>query len=439
MRAALRDNMGALKRGRMEERAPEPILKTEGRPRCRFCAAPLEHIFAELGMTPLANAFLRADQLNRMEPFYPLRAYVCGQCFLAQLEAFETPGHIFGDYAYFSSYAESWLRHAEAYTDAMIARFSIDGGKLVVEVASNDGYLLQYFKQRGVPVLGIEPAANVARVAVQKGIPTEVLFLGGRTGQALAAQGSQGDLVVGNNVLAHVPDINDFVIGLREILKPAGVLTMEFPHLLNLIEQGQFDTIYHEHFSYLSLYTVERIFRHHGLTVFDVEELPTHGGSLRIYARHEANARHAVEKRVAVLLAREAQGGLQCIETYTHFAASIRKVKLELLDFLVRASFEGKAVAGYGAPAKGNTLLNYCGIRTDLLAYTVDRSPHKQGLYLPGTHIPVYDPERLRETRPDYVLILPWNLREEIAQQLRYVRDWGCRLVVAIPQLEVLA
>ncbi len=398
----------------------------------------MRHTFADLGMSPLSNSFLRAEQLNRMEPFYPLHAYVCAECFLVQLEAFETPEHIFSDYAYFSSYAESWLRHAEAYAETMTQRFGFGPSHRVVEVASNDGYLLQYFARRGIPVLGVEPAANVARSAVEKGIPTEVLFLGERTGQALAAQGKQGDLLIGNNVLAHVPDLNDFVKGLRALLKPQGILTMEFPHLLNLIEQGQFDTIYHEHFSYLSLYTVEQVFRRHEMALFDVEEIPTHGGSLRIFVRYAADRTHASSPRVEALIAREERAGLRSLATYAAFPARIEQVKLDLLEFLLQARRAGKVVAGYGAPAKGNTLLNYCGIRTDLLAYTVDRSPQKQGLFLPGTHIPIHAPEELARTRPDYVLILPWNLREEITNQLRPVRDWGGRLIVAIPRLEVL-
>ena len=405
---------------------------------CRFCEAPLRQSFADLGMSPLSNSFLRAEQLNRMEPFYPLHAYVCAACFLVQLEAFETPEHIFSDYAYFSSYAETWLRHAEAYAEAMIQRFGFGPGQRIVEVASNDGYLLQYFARRGIPVLGVEPAANVARSAVAKGIPTEVLFLGERTGQTLAAQGKQGDLLIGNNVLAHVPALNDFVKGLRALLKPQGILTMEFPHLLNLIEQGQFDTIYHEHFSYLSLYTVAQVFERHAMALFDVEAIPTHGGSLRIFVRHATDRTHASTPRVQAMIAREERAGLRSLATYAAFPARIEQVKLDLLEFLLQARRAGKRVAGYGAPAKGNTLLNYCGIRTDLLAYTVDRSPQKQGLFLPGTHIPIHAPGHLAETRPDYVLILPWNLRDEITEQQRDVREWGGRFVVAIPRLEVL-
>jgi SAM-dependent methyltransferase len=406
---------------------------------CRFCSAPLEVSFCDLGMTPLSNAYLAADELQRMERFYPLHAYVCGKCFLVQLPEFESPEHIFSDYAYFSSYSDSWLAHARAYTEAMTRRFGLGPRSQVIEVASNDGYLLQYFVQQGVPVLGIEPAANVARAAVEKGIPTEVRFFGRDTARELAGRGVRADLLLGNNVLAHVPDVNDFVAGMKLALKSAGTITMEFPHLLRLMQQRQFDTIYHEHFSYLSFAAAERIFAAHGLTLFDVEELPTHGGSLRIYARHSEDGSKPVGHRVGELRAREEAAGLRDLGAYADFAEAVREAKRSLLEFLIAAKRQRKKVAGYGAPAKGNTLLNYCGIGPDFIDYTVDRSPHKQGRFLPGTHIPIFPPEKLRETRPDYILILPWNLKDEIVEQMAHVREWGARFVVPIPRVEVLA
>jgi SAM-dependent methyltransferase len=407
--------------------------------RCRFCAAPLELSFADLGMSPLSNANLAAAQLNAMEPFYPLHAWACTSCFLVQLEQFESRERIFGgDYAYFSSYSDSWLAHCRAYTEAMIARFGYGAKSLVVEIASNDGYLLQYFAQRGVPVLGIEPAANVARAAEAKGVPTRVEFFGVETAKRLAAEGRRADLLLGNNVLAHVPDLNDFVHGMALALAPGGVITMEFPHLLELVAGSQFDTIYHEHFSYFSFRTAQRVFAAHGLVLFDVERIPTHGGSLRIYGRHADDAAKPVSPRVEALLAAERDAGLERPGTYAAFAEQVKAAKRALLRFLIDAKEAGKRVAGYGAPAKGNTLLNYCGVRTDLLEYTVDRSPHKQGLFLPGTHIPIHAPERIAETRPDYVLILPWNLKDEISAQMAHVRSWGGRFVVPIPRATVL-
>jgi 2-polyprenyl-3-methyl-5-hydroxy-6-metoxy-1,4-benzoquinol methylase len=365
---------------------------------CRFCGAPLGLSFADLGMSPPSNSFLQAADLNRMERFYPLHAWVCEQCFLVQLEEFETPEQIFSDYAYFSSYSESWLAHAQAYTQAMTARFGLNAASFVVEIASNDGYLLQYFVAQGVPVLGIEPAANVAAVAEEKGVPTLVKFFGTRTASELAAAGRKADLILGNNVLAHVPDLNDFVRGMALLLKPGGVVTMEFPHLLKLMQENQFDTIYHEHFSYISFVVAERVFAAHGLTLFDVEEIPTHGGSLRIYARHAANPALAVQAAVAALRAREQAAGLERADTYRSFAERVKATKRSLLKFLIGAKESGKRVAGYGAPAKGNTLLNYCGVRTDLVEYTVDRSPHKQGRFLPGVHIPIHAPEKIMQT-----------------------------------------
>lgn len=408
----------------------------QGKSGCRFCGRPLSHSFVDLGASPPANGYLAEADLCRMEPFYPLHAFVCDSCFLVQLEAFQSPEELFGHYSYFSSYSETWLRHAEAYAHAMIERFGIDATKQVVEIASNDGYLLQYFRRRGIPVLGIEPAANVARAAEQKGIATLVRFFDVNTARALVVMGKQADLLVGNNVLAHVPDLNGFVAGLKVALKAPGVLTMEFPHLLKLLELNQFDTIYHEHFSYFSFLTVEKVFAAHGLAVFDVDELPTHGGSLRVYACHD-EAAHPVSERVAELSERERAAGLDRLETYQGFAERVRETKRKLLAFLIEAKAAGKTVVGYGAPAKGNTLLNYCGVRTDFLDYTVDRNPHKQGLYLPGTHIPILAPERIAETRPDYLLILPWNLREEIMAQMAYIRDWGGRFAVPIPEVRV--
>jgi SAM-dependent methyltransferase len=403
---------------------------------CRFCAAPLELSFADLGMSPPSNAYLKADDLNRMERFYPLHAWVCGKCFLVQLEEFETPEQIFGDdYAYFSSYSDSWLAHARAYVEKMIPRFGLGRSSFVVEIASNDGYLLQYFVERGIPVLGIEPAANCAAAAEKKGVPSLVKFFGSATAQEL---GRKADLVLGNNVLAHVPDLNDFVRGLSLLLKPTGVVTMEFPHLLRLMQENQFDTIYHEHFSYFSFSVAERVFAKHGMTLFDVDELPTHGGSLRIYGRLAANPALAVTPKVRELRERERAAGLERAETYRSFAENVKAVKRGLLKFLIGARESGKRVVGYGAPAKGNTLLNFCGVRTDLLEYTVDRSPHKQGRFLPGIHIPIYAPERIAETRPDYVLILPWNLKDEITAQMAHIRSWGGRFVVPIPETKVL-
>jgi 2-polyprenyl-3-methyl-5-hydroxy-6-metoxy-1,4-benzoquinol methylase len=394
----------------------------------------------DLGMSPLANSYLRADQLQLAERFYPLHAWVADDTFLVQLEQFESPEHIFSDYAYFSSYSDSWLQHAKAYTELMAQRFGFNKNHQVIEIASNDGYLLQYFKALGIPVLGVEPAANVAKVAIeQKGVPTVVQFFGVQTAKELVTAGTRADLLLGNNVLAHVPDLNDFVAGLKIVLKPTGILTMEFPHLLRLIQENQFDTIYHEHFSYLSFLTVEKIFAHHGLTLFDVEELPTHGGSLRIYARHTEASHPPLGERVAKLKQKETDFGLTRLETYESFGERVKATKRKLLKFLVEVKDQGKRIVGYGAAAKGNTLLNYCGIRTDFLDYVVDRSPHKQGLFLPGTHIPIHAPERLFETRPDYVLILPWNLKSEISQQMAGIRKWGGEFVVPIPEVQVLS
>jgi hypothetical protein len=405
---------------------------------CRFCKAPLKHVFVDLGMSPLCESYRSYEQLNQMEPFYPLRVYLCSSCFLVQLLEYVKPDHIFTEYAYFSSYSDSWLAHAERYVEMATNRFGLSGSSRVVEIASNDGYLLQYFVKRGIPVLGVEPAANVGEVAMQKGIPTDVRFFGVRTAEDLVARGVRPDLLLGNNVLAHVPDLNDFVGGLKVLLGDRGVITMEFPHLLRLMEGNQFDTIYHEHFSYLSFSTVDRIFSAHGLELFDVEELPTHGGSLRIYAQHLGSARFSVTSAVAALRRKESLAGLDFVESYFAFARRVTETKRALLKCLIRAKEEGKSVAGYGAPGKGNTLLNYCGIRTDLLEYTVDRNPYKHGKFLPGTGIPIFPVERIRETKPDYVLILPWNLKDEILSQMDYIRAWGGRFLVPIPTVEVI-
>jgi hypothetical protein len=405
---------------------------------CRFCGTALETSFVDLGMSPLCESFVGPDQLAEMEPFYPLHAYVCGRCFLVQLQEFVTPAEIFTEYAYFSSYSTSWVEHARRYAEMMIQRFKLGPASKVMEIASNDGYLLQHFVARGVPALGIEPAANVAKVAIEKGVPSTVRFFGRKTAAEIAAEHGRPDVLLGNNVLAHVPDINDFVGGMKVLLAPHGVITMEFPHLQRLIAENQFDTIYHEHFSYLSFLTVERIFAHHGLTLFDVEELPTHGGSLRIYGRHSENAALEVTARVHGLRQREIDDGFLSLERYRGFEEQVKTTKRKLLTFLIDAKQRGKRIAGYGAPGKGNTLLNYCGIRTDFLDFAVDANPYKHGKFTPGTRIPIFPPEKLREARPDYVLILPWNLKDEISAQAAYVRDWGGRFVVPIPEVRVL-
>lgn len=404
--------------------------------RCRFCGKALSHTFVDLGMSPLCQTHIDAGHLNHMEPFYPLHVYVCDGCFLVQLDEYVSPADIFSQYDYFSSYSDSWVAHAKRYVDMMMSRFGIGPGGLVMEIASNDGYLLQHFVNGGVPVLGIEPAANVAEVARRKGVRTTVRFLGEASAREIVAEYGQADLVLGNNVLAHVPALNDFVAGIRTLLKPDGVLTMEFPHLLRLMQENQFDTIYHEHFSYLSFLTVERIFAAHGITLFDVEEIPTHGGSLRIYGRH-AGGGQQIHERVDALKDLERRSGLDGLAAYAGFEERVKETKRKLLDFLIEAKRAGKSIAGYGAPGKGNTLLNYCGIRQDFLDYTVDRSPYKQGKYTPGTHIPIHHPDAIRRTRPDYILILPWNLKDEITGQLAYVREWGAKFVVPIPEVRV--
>jgi len=405
---------------------------------CRSCGAELRHSFCDLGLSPLSNAYLAAEQSDDEEHLYPLHARVCGRCMLVQLEQFETPQQIFSDYAYFSSYSDTWLRHAERYVEMACARFGLGKSSRVIEIASNDGYLLQYFVRRGVPALGIEPAANVARAAEARGVQTLVEFFGEACARRLAEGGRQADLLVVNNVLAHVPALNDFVTGLRLALAPRGTLTCEFPHLLRLIQGGQFDTIYHEHFSYFSLLAAQRVFATHGLRVFDVEELPTHGGSLRVYVGHAGEKTHGVSPAVDKVLAAERAARLDAIESYAAFQGRAEAAKRAFAQFLDEAGRAGKRIAAYGAAAKGNTLLNYCGIRSDLIDFVVDASPHKQGKFLPGSHIPVVAESRLRETRPDFILILPWNLREEIVGQMAHVRTWGGQFVVPIPRVEVL-
>jgi 2-polyprenyl-3-methyl-5-hydroxy-6-metoxy-1,4-benzoquinol methylase len=409
----------------------------ESRAHCRFCDAVLQDVFVDLGLSPLANSYITADRTGGGEMFFPLRVYVCRNCLLVQLEVFETPENIFGEYAYFSSYSDSWLEHARRYSERVIERFGINRESFVVEVASNDGYLLQNFTGLGVPVLGIEPAANVAQTAVAKGIPTLVQFFGSGLAADLVKSRKPADLIIGNNVLAHVPQLNDFVAGLRCLLNAHGVITMEFPHLLRLIESNQFDTIYHEHFSYFSFLAVQRVFAAHELTIFDVEELPTHGGSLRIYAGHSSDAAKTPTPRLADLETRETALGLHLLRGYAGFAPRVVDTKAKLLSFLIEARRQGKRVAAYGAAAKGNTLLNYCGVRTDFIEYVVDRSPEKQGKFLPGTRIPIREPEHVRSTRPDYLLILPWNIKDEVMEKMSYVRSWGGRFVVPIPEVTV--
>ena len=404
--------------------------------RCRFCDTPLNHILIDLGMSPLCESYLAADQLNQMEPFYPLHVHVCEHCFLVQLEEYVRPEHIFSEYAYFSSVSTSWRQHARTYTEQMLQRLRLNEHSLVVEIGSNDGYLLEYFVQAGVPVLGVEPAANVAEAARTRGVPTVVRFFGQTTARELAAQGRHPDLLLGNNVLAQIPDLNDSVAGMKILLKPGGVITIEFPHLMQMIEGNQFDTIYHEHFYYFSFIAAQRIFASHGLTLFDVEELPTHGGSLRIYARHTEDTSKVITDRATELKAREESGGTTEINYYRSFAEQVYETKRRLLEFLIEAKRKRKSIVGYGAPGKGNTLLNYCGIRTDFLDYTVDRNPYKQGKFLPGTHIPIFHPDRIFETKPDYVFILPWNLKDEIVQQMAGIRKWGGQFVVPIPSVQ---
>ncbi|TPE48415.1 class I SAM-dependent methyltransferase [Amaricoccus solimangrovi] len=407
--------------------------------KCRFCDAPISETFIDLGTSPIANSYVKPENFMKMEPFFALHAFVCGECFLVQLPNMESREHIFNEeYAYFSSYSASVLAHSKAYVEMMIERFGFDAGSQVIEVASNDGYLLKYFQERGVKVLGIEPSGSVAEAAEKAGIPSRVRFFGVETAKALREEGFAADLMLGNNVMAHVPDLNDFIGGFPILVRPGGIVTIEFPHLLRTIEDLYYDQVYHEHYSYLSLVTVEKIFAAHGMTLFDVEEIAPQGGSLRIFACHAGDAAHPVTERVAALRAREIAAGLTTPEGYRTFAERVRETKRDLLRFLMEAKEAGKTVVGYGAPAKATTLLNYCGVKTDMIDYTVDISPYKHGRLLPGTRIPIHPPERILETKPDYVLILAWNIKDEITRNMAAVRDWGGRFVVPLPRVEVL-
>jgi 2-polyprenyl-3-methyl-5-hydroxy-6-metoxy-1,4-benzoquinol methylase len=406
---------------------------------CRFCKTELEHVFIDLFNSPPSNSFLTKEQLNEPESFYPLKVYTCSNCFLVQIDEYKKSDAIFNnEYVYYSSYSSSWLAHAKRYVELMTERFGLNKDSQVIEIASNDGYLLQYFKQKNIPVLGIEPTANTAKVAEEKGIESIVDFFGVRLAKALVSKGIQADVLLGNNVLAHVPDINDFVAGMKIVLKPAGVITMEFPHLMQLIENSQFDTIYHEHFSYLSFYTVKKIFEAQGLEMFDVDELPTHGGSLRIYAKHKEDNSKTISDNVNVLLKKEEDKGMLDLSYYNNFQQKALNIKLALIDFLIKQKKAGKKVVAYGAAAKGNTLLNYCGIKNDLIDFVVDANPHKQNKWLPASHIPVVNEEYLKQTKPDYVVIFPWNLKDEITKQLNYIKGWNAQFVIAIPELQFI-
>lgn len=405
---------------------------------CRFCGKRLTRLFVSLGLSPLSNSYLSKQQLSKREPFYQLDLYICDSCFLVQLEEFESPEYIFGDYAYFSSYSDTWLKHVKAYVEKMIVNFKINRNSSVVEIASNDGYLLQYFIKENIPVLGIEPAKNIAEVALKKGIPTEIAFFGTKTAKRLSAKGIQPDLLLGNNVLAHVPDLNDFVAGLKIMLKPKGIITMEFPYLIKLVEDMLFDTIYHEHFSYFSFLTVEKVFAFHGLAIFEVENIPTHGGSLRIYAKHTEDTSKQISVNVLNLRAQEESKEYNTLRPYLDFSGRLAKKKAEIMDFLTNTKKTGRKIVGYGAPAKGNTLLNYCGIKSDFIPYTVDKSPYKQGKYLPGSRIPIESPDKIKVTKPDFVFILPWNIKEEIMEQMCCIREWGGKFVIPIPKFEVV-
>ena len=405
---------------------------------CRFCGAALADTVVDLGMSPLCESYVPVERVNGVERFYPLHVLVCRVCWLVQLDQYVEADEIFSEYAYFSSYSDSWVEHSHRYADEMTQRFGLGPGSSVVELASNDGYLLQWFVKSGIPVLGIEPAANVAVAAEERGVPTLVRFFGVELARQLVAEGRQADLLIGNNVLAQVPDLNDFVAGMALILDPEGVITLEFPHVLRLIDENQFDTVYHEHFSYFSLHTVATILARHRLEVFDVEELPTHGGSLRVYARHQADLADPVASSVKELLVTEESFGLTDIVRYRRFASQVEETKRGILELLIRLKRQGATIAGYGAPGKGNTLLNYCGIRSDFIDFTVDRNPYKQGKFLPGTHIPIYAPEEIEQQRPDYVFILPWNIQDEIVAQLAHIREWGGQFIVPIPSAKVL-
>jgi len=406
---------------------------------CRFCKTQLKHVFIDLGNSPPSNSFLTKEQLNEPEVFYPLKVYTCHNCFLVQIDEYKKSEAIFNNnYAYFSSYSSTWLTHAEKYSAMMIKRFGIDRNSKVVELASNDGYLLQYFKQKNIPILGIEPTANTADVAIKKGIETIIDFFGVRLAKELIKKNIYADLLLGNNVLAHVPDIVDFVGGMKIILRKTGVITMEFPHLMQLVENNQFDTVYHEHFSYLSFHTVKQIFESQGLELFDVEEIPTHGGSLRIYAKHKEDKTKEISTNVAALLKKEEDKGMNALSYFNNFQQKALKVKIDLLNFLITQKNAARRIAAYGAAAKGNTLLNYCGVRNDMIEYVVDANPHKQGKFLPASHISVVNEQHLKNERPDFVIILPWNLKSEITEQLSYIGKWGGKFVIPVPELEVI-
>jgi SAM-dependent methyltransferase len=421
----------------IEQKNKESVRYQSNTPHCRFCNEELTDVFVDLGMSPLSNSYLKISELDQAEQFYPLTAMVCPSCYLVQLREYESPSDIFSDYAYFSSYSDSWLEHARQYVEMVTDRFNISKESLVVELASNDGYLLKNFLAKGIPILGIEPAENVAQAAIEKGIPTIVEFFGREFAEKLAAENKRADLIIGNNVLAHVPDINSFVGGIKALLKPEGVATLEFPHLLNLIEENQFDTIYHEHFSYISFLAVSAIFDSHGMNIFDVDEIPTHGGSLRIYACHKKSS-HKKQDSVNALIEKELEAGLDQMSTYYTFSEGVQQLKRDLLEKLIDIKNEGKTIVGYGAAAKGNTLLNYCGIRTDIVDYVVDRNPNKAGKFLPGTHIPVKDVEAIKEDKPDYLIILPWNLKKEIIAQNSFIRDWGGKFIIPIPHVQII-
>ena len=405
--------------------------------KCRFCNSDLSKIFADLGDSPLANSYLKESDFDN-EKFYPLCTFLCENCFLVQLEELETPENIFSEYAYFSSFSTSWVKHAKDYVDMIIPKLSLDEKSLVIEIASNDGYLLQNFTGKNIPVLGIEPAQNIAKSAIEKNIPTLTKFFDSKLAKDLVNEGKIADLIIGNNVFAHVPCLNNFITGLKILLKPNGVITLEFPHLLQLIQNNQFDTIYHEHFSYFSLFTAKKIFEHHGLKIFDVEELSTHGGSLRLFITHFDNNQISETSEVASIVEKEKKFGLTQINTYENFSKNIIKIKTNLLDFVEKAKKNSKNIICYGAPAKGNTLLNYCGFSKTLIDYTVDKNPNKQNLFLPGTHIPIFSPKKSKETKPDFILVLPWNLQDEILNELNYVKSWGCQFIIPIPEVKVL-
>ena len=405
---------------------------------CRFCNESLTNIFVDLGTFPLSNAFLTKRMLNNFEKIYPLCAYVCDNCFLVQLPEFEKPENIFEDYAYFSSYSSTWLHHAENYVNMMIEKFGFNERNQIIEIASNDGYLLQFFKKKNIPILGIEPATNVAKVAKERGIPTLTKFFNVNTANELKKENKLAELIIGNNVLAHVPDLNNFVKGLKILLKPTGIITLEFPHILQLIQKNQFDTIYHEHFSYFSLLTSQKIFSFHELTIFDVDEIPTHGGSLRIYLKHSESENILINQKVDILLEKEKQFGLENISTYENFTKNVKEIKEKLQEFFITAKKSGKKIVCYGAAAKGNTMLNYCKIGNEFIDYVVDQNPYKQKLFLPGTHIPIKSPDEIQKTKPDYVVIIPWNLKEEIMEQVKYIQDWGGKFMIPIPEVSIV-